>query len=155
MADIITSAKGLGGGLPLGAIIVNQKFRNIWAKGNHGTTYGGNAVACATGYVVLNLLSKGLIQNVEMIGDYLEEKLLALKEKYDTIILEVRGKGLFRGLALSMDASIILSKLIEKKVIANATSGTVLRIVPPLIAGKSEVDHFITALDEVLTAISY
>jgi len=145
----------LGGGLPLGAIIVNEKFRHVWSKGNHGTTYGGNAVACATGYVVLDLLSKGLMQNVEQIGDYLGEKLIALKAKYETIIIEVRGRGLFRGLALSIDASIILGKLIDKKVIANATSGTVLRIVPPLIAGKTEVDHFVSALDEVLAGISY
>jgi predicted acetylornithine/succinylornithine family transaminase len=153
--DIITSAKGLGGGLPLGAIIVNEKFRNVWAKGNHGTTYGGNAVACATGYVVLDLLSKGLMKDVEQEGDYLGVKLTELKEKYEGIILEVRGKGLFRGLALTMDAALILEKLIEKKVIANATSGTILRIVPPLIAGKSEVDHFISVLDEVLAGISY
>jgi predicted acetylornithine/succinylornithine family transaminase len=155
MPDIITSAKGLGGGLPLGAIIVNEKLRDVWAKGNHGTTYGGNAVACATGYVVVDLLSKGLMQNVVLVGDYLEEKLFALKEKYETIILEVRGKGLFRGLALSMDASLILGKLIDKKVIANATSGTVLRIVPPLIAGNTEVNHFVSVLDEVLAGISY
>lgn len=140
--DLVTSAKGLGGGLPLGAILGSNKVESVWDKGMHGTTYGGNAVACATGSVVLKELKNGILKNVNDIGDYLNKCLVDLMEQFPDQILEVRGMGLMRGLLLSFDANIIVNTLLENKVITNSASGNVLRLVPPLIIMEKEVDKF-------------
>lgn len=151
--DIITMAKGIGGGLPLGAILAKKELASIWEKGNHGTTYGGNALACATGLAVLQELENCVMQNVQENGAYLKEKLNESMNKYPDKILEVRGYGLMLGLQLSFDASLLANALIEKRVIANAASGTVLRIVPPLILTKSEADTFADVLDVCLASL--
>lgn len=148
--DIVTVAKGIGGGLPLGAILAKEELANIWDKGMHGTTYGGNAVAVAAGLAVINELQKGVLENVNNVSPYFIEKLTILKNKYPEKILEVRGLGLMLGLLLSFDAGELVKALIKKNVIANAASGKVLRIVPPLIISKSDVDEFIEKLDSVL-----
>jgi acetylornithine/succinyldiaminopimelate/putrescine aminotransferase len=139
-------AKGMGGGLPLGAILGIKELECVWSAGNHGTTYGGNALACATGLVVLQELENGLLQNVIETGDYLYTELEKVKADFPDLILEVRGLGLMRGLLLSFDALELVKKLIDKGVITNAASGTVLRLVPPLIINKADVDEFISIL---------
>ena len=145
--DIAITAKGLGGGLPLGAILTNAKLANVWEKGNHGTTYGGNALACSTGLVVMNELESGLLDNVVKVGNYFHQKLTEIMSKYLDKVLEVRGRGLMKGLLLSFDASILVEKLLNNFVIANAASGTVLRLVPPLIVTQNEIDEFIEKLE--------
>ncbi len=148
--DIITTAKGMGGGLPLGSIIVNEELSSIWQKGNHGTTYGGNALACATGMAVVNELESGLLEQVAEKGAYFKTKLEEIKAKYPNQIKEVRGRGLMLGLLMSYESKEIVDKLFEKRVITNAASGYVLRIVPPLIITQKEIDLFIERLDESL-----
>ncbi len=147
--DIITMAKGLGGGMPLGAIVAKEELAEVWTKGNHGTTYGGNAVACAAGLAVMNEIKNGLMENVNQVGDFLKSELLKLKDKYPDHISEVRGKGLMLGLALRYDATILLNELLSKKIIANASSFNVLRIVPPLIINKDDAREFVDALDSI------
>ncbi len=151
--DLATMAKGIGGGLPLGGIAAKEFLANIWNKGQHGTTYGGNAVACATGLAVLNELENGVMDHVQKVGNFLEKQLLNIRDKYSDKVLEVRGIGLMRGLALNFDAAILVEKLIQKRVIANAASGTVLRLVPPLIITYEEISHFIEVLDNALNEI--
>ncbi len=151
--DLATMAKGIGGGLPLGGIAAKEFLANIWNKGQHGTTYGGNAVACATGLAVLNELENGVMNHVQKVGNFLEKQLLNIRDKYSDKVLEVRGIGLMRGLALNFDAAILVDKLIQKRVIANAASGTVLRLVPPLIITYEEISHFIEVLDNALNEI--
>jgi acetylornithine/succinyldiaminopimelate/putrescine aminotransferase len=151
--DIITSAKGIGGGLPLGAIIANEKVAELFHYGMHGTTYGGNAVACAAGKVVLDELRNGLNEHVMKIGEYLQNKLILLKDKYPEKILEIRGFGLMLGLKLSFEASILVNELRKQHIIGNATSGYILRIVPPLIIEQSDVDEFIEGLDMAMGEI--
>lgn len=147
--DVVTMAKGIGGGLPLGAILVKDELSNIFESGMHGTTFGGNALACATGYVVLEELRNGLLDYVRETGNYLGEKLLELKQRYPEKILEVRGRGLMQGLQLSFDANELVSKLLEKKIIANSASDTVLRLIPPLIITKVDIDILYIAIDEI------
>ncbi len=147
--DIITMAKGLGGGMPLGAIIAKEELADVWTKGNHGTTYGGNAVACAAGLAVMNEIKNGLMENVNQVGDFLKSELIKLKDKYPDHISEVRGKGLMLGLALRYDATFLLNELLTKKIIANAASFNVLRIVPPLIINKEDAKEFVDALDSI------
>jgi acetylornithine/succinyldiaminopimelate/putrescine aminotransferase len=148
--DVITSAKGIGGGLPLGAIIASEDLATVWKPGMHGTTYGGNAVACAAGLAVIKELQKDVMANVNTIGKYLHEKLEALKAKYPEKILELRGMGLMQGVVLSSPSDVIVKAMLEYNVISNSASGTVVRIVPPLVAGKAEIDEYVSALDKCL-----
>jgi acetylornithine/N-succinyldiaminopimelate aminotransferase len=152
--DIVTIAKGIGGGLPLGAILVSEKLKDVFQKGMHGTTYGGNAVACATGFVVIKELENGVLQNVEETGRYLKMKLEEIQKSFPQKVLEVRGIGLIQGVLLSFDASKLVEQMLVHKIITNAASGKVLRLVPPLITGKNEVDEFISALKQSLLEIS-
>lgn len=152
--DVVTSSKAMGGGLPLGAIIAGEHLANVWEKTMHGTTFGGNAVACAAGLATINELQNGVLENVNKVGDYLKSKLTDLQKKYSDKILEVRGKGLMQGLLLSFDAAILVNALIEKhRVITNAASGKVLRLVPPLIITTKEVDMLAEAIDKCLAEI--
>jgi acetylornithine/N-succinyldiaminopimelate aminotransferase len=144
--DIITLAKGMGGGLPLGAILVSEGLAEIFEKGMHGTTYGGNAVACRAGKIVIDRLRNGLLAKVNENGAILKEKLLIAQSQYPDIIKEVRGLGLMLGLLLSKDAAPLVEKLLKNKVITNAASGNVLRLVPPLIVTDKEIDRFFEAL---------
>ena len=144
--DIITTAKGMGGGLPLGSIIVTEELNSVWQKGNHGTTYGGNALACATGLVVIDELEKGLLNQVSENGAYFKSKLEEIQINFPNQVKEVRGRGLMLGLLMNYESKVIVDKLFEKKVITNAASGYVLRIVPPLIICKNDIDLFIERL---------
>ena len=152
--DIIAVAKGMGGGLPLGGIIVSSELSTLWDKGNHGTTYGGNAVACRTGAIVIEMLEHGLLVHVNVVGNYFHNELLKIKENHSGKVIEVRGRGLMKGLLLNFEASLLVDELLKRKVIANAASGNVLRMLPPLIIEKDDVDEFIIKLDESLTALS-
>jgi predicted acetylornithine/succinylornithine family transaminase len=153
LPDIVTMAKGIGGGLPLGAILALDHLAKVWDKGMHGTTYGGNAVACAAGLVVVEELLNGVMENANRIGEYLHWNLEDIKVKFPKLVLEVRGMRFMKGLLLSFEAARLVDALLEKKVIANAASGNVLRLVPPLIITKEDVDEFISALIDCLKKI--
>lgn len=148
--DIVTVAKGIGGGMPIAAILCNERTSDVWSFGMHGTTYGGNPIACATGSVVLDELENGLLEHVNEVGEYLHEKLLEVKEKHYDKVLEVRGIGLMKGLLMNFEAASVVEKLLERKIITNAASGNVLRLVPPLIIEKKHIDIFAEELLNVL-----
>ncbi|MCO5251293.1 MAG: acetylornithine/succinylornithine family transaminase [Candidatus Kapabacteria bacterium] len=151
--DVVIMAKGLGGGLPLGGILVDEHLSDIWESGMHGTTYGGNAVACATGMVVLEELESGLMEHVQSMGEYFRQELEKIHATNPKKVLHVRGLGLMCGLLLSFDAGLLVNALLERKAIANAASGSVLRMVPPLIVGKTEIDEFVAILQNSLDSI--
>lgn len=151
--DIVTMAKGIGGGLPLGAILINKKLEDVFQKGMHGTTYGGNAVACSAGYAVLQLLEDGLLEQVNEVGGYLKNKLLELQMEMPNTLLELRGKGLIQGILFDFDATQVVEAMLQRRVITNAASGKVLRLVPPLIVTNSDVCVFIDALRKSLIEI--
>lgn len=151
--DIVSMAKGIGGGLPLGAILATEALANVWDKGTHGTTYGGNAVACAAGMAVIEELENGLLDNIKTNGEYLYNCLLKIKDKYPKYINEIRGRGFMQGVVLSFEAAILMNEMLKLKIITNATSVNVLRLVPPLIITKTEIDEFITGLDDCLNII--
>lgn len=149
--DIVTVAKGIGGGLPLGALIAKEEVANVWDRGMHGTTFGGNALSCVCGSVVLNELNNGLQEHIIEISEYLIRKLNELKDKHPDKIEEVRGVGLICGLALKYEARPLVDRLLdEKRIITNATSVNILRLVPPFIITKDDVDEFISGLDDCL-----
>ncbi len=151
--DIAALAKGIGGGLPLGAIAARENLAAVFEKGQHGTTYGGNAAACAAGNAVMDELYAGLLAHVENMGAYFKEKLYDMLNLHPDKIKEVRGKGLMLGLEMDFDAAKVVKMLFERNIIANAAAGTVLRIVPPLIVGQKEIDIFIEKLADSLAAI--
>ncbi len=150
--DIVTMAKGIGGGLPLGAILAMPHLESVWDKGMHGTTFGGNPVACAAGIIVMKELYGGVMRNAHEVGCYLRENLNVLQQNYPTVIEEVRGCGLMAGLKLSVPAAPFVEALLKRHVIANATADTVIRLLPPLIVSRKEVDEFIVAMQDCLKA---
>lgn len=148
--DIVVCAKAIGGGLPLGAILSNDTVASAFSPGVHGTTFGGNALACAAGLAVLTELDNGLSDRVRSQSLYLWSNLIELKEKYPETIKEIRGKGFMIGVELLKPAKEIHTDLLEKKVITNVTANTVLRLLPPLIFDHQHTDSFITSFDSVL-----
>lgn len=141
--DIVTLAKGLGGGLPLGAIVFNKRVTDVWIRGNHGSTFGGNPVSCAAGLAVLEQVEKWAQKNAREVGTYLHSQLLELQQQFPNDIMEVRGRGMIQGIVLTYDAQSIVDKFFTNKVICNVTAGNVVRILPPLIVTTKEVDEFI------------
>lgn len=144
--DIVTVAKGIGGGLPLGAILVKEPLATIWQQGSHGSTFGGNAVACAAGLAVLQELEAGVMDNAKDAGKYFKGQLDNTRRAFPDKIIEVRGMGLMLGIVLTFEAAILVEELLKERIIANATSTNVLRLVPPLNITYSDIDVFIAKL---------
>lgn len=148
--DIITIAKAMGGGLPLGAILATDEAASLFERGMHGTTYGGNPVACVAGSVVVDEVMNGLMMHVREIGAYFIERMEALRTEMPARIREVRGRGCMVGLVLNEDAAPVIPMLLANGVIANATAGNVIRFVPPFIIQRADVDELEQALRRVL-----
>ncbi|MDD2371569.1 MAG: aspartate aminotransferase family protein [Firmicutes bacterium] len=145
--DILTSAKALGGGLPLGAFMAKEKVANALVPGDHGSTFGGNPVACASGCAVLEtILEPGFLDSMNKVAGYFKGELLKLVEKY-SVIKEFRGKGLMCGLELNIDGADFVKAAFEKGLIINCTNVRVLRFLPPLTIKKEEIDILIEFLD--------
>lgn len=149
--DIVTLAKGLAGGVPIGAFIATDKVANAFHAGDHGSTFGGNPLACAAACVVLDALIDGnLMENAKEIGAYLQSKFEEYKAKYPNLIKEVRGRGLILGMELTRPGREIANECLDYGAIINCTAGNVLRFVPPLNITKAHVDELISVLDKVL-----
>jgi len=116
----------------------------------HGTTYGGNALACAAGSVVLDELSNGLQAHLNTIGAYLQQQLEALAQRNPEHIRELRGRGCIQGVVLTSEAAPVVERLLQRKIITNATSGNVLRLLPPYIIQRADVDELIEGLEQSL-----
>lgn len=151
--DVVIVSKGLGGGLPLGAILIDEHLANVWEKAQHGTTFGGNALSCAAGLVSLDDIETELMDNVVKVGDYFIAELEKVKTKFPDKVREIRGKGLMLGIVLNFEAKLLLDELLKRKIIVNATSVNVLRIVPPLILNKEHIDLFIAELKNALSGM--
>ena len=147
--DIFTLAKALGGGVPIGAVCAKEKFC-AFEPGDHGSTFGGNAFCAAAANSVLNIIEEEkLVENAQMVGKYFEEKLLELAKKYPDKIKQVRALGLMIGVEYSEGlAKKVNAALFERKILCGSTM-TTLRILPPLIITKNDVDKFIEVLDDV------
>ncbi|KAA3617450.1 MAG: acetylornithine/succinylornithine family transaminase [Calditrichaeota bacterium] len=150
--DAIATAKGLGGGLPLGAFLVSEKIKDLFKIGEHGTTYGGNPLACATGLATVNYVSTDtFLKSIIEKGTYFKAKLESLAKKYPSIIKEVRGRGLILGVEVHHSAIEIKDLALKEKLIFNvAGGGTVLRFVPPLIIENKHIDTAVSILDSIL-----
>jgi acetylornithine/N-succinyldiaminopimelate aminotransferase len=148
--DIVTTAKGLAGGLPIGAVLAREDVAAAFVPGSHGTTFGANPVCCAAALAVLSELTDGgVIANAADVGDYFLGRLKEDLGGRDDVV-EIRGKGLLLGVELRRDTKSIVRDLLDRGVIANATAGTVLRLIPPLVLTRADVDEAMAKLLEVL-----
>lgn len=148
--DMMTLAKALGNGFPVGALLTTDKIASSFVPGSHASTFGGNPLGMAAGVAVMDsLLQDGILENCRETGFYFLEKLKEFKKKHP-VINEVRGKGLILGVELSIPGDDIVKKAMEKGVLINCTNGNILRFVPPLIINKKDVDHVIDILNEVI-----
>ncbi len=147
--DIMTLAKALGNGLPIGAMLAKGELTDTFGPGSHATTFGGTPLITAGALaVVKSLLNDGWIENARDMGDYFKNKLINLQQKY-SIIKDVRGLGLILGLLLDRDGTDIVNVCMERGFLINCIQERVLRFVPPLIIGKKEIDLLISCLDEI------
>lgn len=149
--DIITLAKGLGGGIPIGALLATEKVASVFQPGSHASTFGGNPLACAAALATLEtILEDGFIlDHCNRMGLHFAEKLNQLKEYYPQIV-EVRGKGLLVGMELTRDGMPIVKACLHKGVLINCTGGNILRFLPPLIVEEKDINHLVEILDDLL-----
>jgi predicted acetylornithine/succinylornithine family transaminase len=154
--DIMTLAKGLGGGIPIGAILTKEEIAKAFGPKTHASTFGGNPVACASAVATLEtILEDGyLLDYCQRISKYFIKKVSAMKEKYPEKIKEIRGMGLLVGIELNFNGNDIVKKCMEKGLlIGTAGDGSVLRFTPPLIIEKEDVDEAISILDKVIREV--
>jgi acetylornithine/N-succinyldiaminopimelate aminotransferase len=151
--DILTFAKGIGGGFPVAGFAVPERLAHVFKPGDHGGTFGGNPLACAAVYATLTIIkSEGLVDKVAEKGEYFKNELRKLQEKYPDKVTDVRGCGLMLGMEVAGEGKPIVESCLANNVIVNCTAGNVIRIVPPLIISKEEIDIVVAALDKALAA---
>jgi len=147
--DIVPIAKGIGGGFPLGVCLATKKVSVGMTPGTHGSTFGGNPLAMSVGNAVLDIIfGKDFLENVKQKGKYFDQGLNKMKDKYPTIIAEVRGTGLIKGLKMLVDNTEFIKKLMKHKMLAIKAEENVTRLFPPLIVNNKELDEAIEKIDK-------
>jgi acetylornithine/N-succinyldiaminopimelate aminotransferase len=148
--DIVPIAKGIGGGFPIGAVLMNKKVAAGMTPGTHGSTFGGNPLAMAVGNTVMDIVSnKKFLKNVKSISKYFLLKLNNLKNVYPNIIKNIRGKGLLIGIQLHADQTKFIKKLMDNKLLTIRAAENVVRILPPLNVKKNEVEQALKIINKV------
>ena len=148
--DIVPIAKGIGGGFPLGAVLMNKKVASGMTPGTHGSTFGGNPLAMAVGNTVMDIVSnKKFLKNVKNLSKYFFSNLNILKDKYPNIIKEIRGKGLLIGIQLYKDQTNFIKKLMDNRLLTIRAAENVVRILPPLNVKKKEIDQALNIINRV------
>jgi len=151
--DILTLAKALGNGFPIGAMLAKEDVAAAFTYGSHATTFGGTPVICAASLAVLKCIERdNLLEKSRETGDYFKSRLKALKEKH-AFITDVRGLGLLLGMELAGEGGPIVRACMEKGYIINCIQNNVLRFAPPLIISRTEIDGLIDCLDQILAEI--
>ena len=152
--DIVPIAKGIGGGFPIGAVLMNKKVATGMTPGTHGSTFGGNPLAMAVGNSVIDMISsKKFLHNVQKLSKYCFKKLNILKEKYPNIIKEIRGRGLLIGIKLYKDQTKFIQKLMDNRLLTIRAAENVVRVLPPLNVKKNELDEALRIIDKVCSEL--
>jgi acetylornithine/N-succinyldiaminopimelate aminotransferase len=149
---LVAIGKALGGGFPVGAALVSQEVADTIGFGDHGSTYGGNLLACRAALCVLDELTSGLMSHVGRVGRYFEQRLRSMAGGHP-IVKDVRGTGLMWGLQLTRDASPLVPAALEQGVVVNRTAETVVRLLPPLIITEADADEALDRLDRAFRVV--
>jgi acetylornithine/succinyldiaminopimelate/putrescine aminotransferase len=150
--DIISTGKALGGGVPVGAALFSQRVAEAASFGDHGSTYGGNLLACRAAQVFLDELTSGLMAHVAQVGTEIEAALRRVAARHSTVV-EVRGAGVIWGLELDRPAAPVVDAALERGLLINRTADTVLRLLPPYIVDSADVNQMAVLLDAALAAV--
>ena len=153
--DIVPIAKGIGGGFPIGAVLMNKKVASGMIAGTHGSTFGGNPLAMTVGNTVMDIIhNKKFLANVKRISKYFLLNLNLIKEKYPNVINEIRGKGLLIGIQLKADQTKFIKKLIDNRLLTIRAAENVVRILPPLNVKKSEINQALKIIKKVCSEMN-
>ena len=148
--DVMTLAKSLGGGIPIGAMVAAKKLADVLKPGMHASTFGGSPIACSASLAVFDAIKREkLLQNTKEMGEYLVQKLTELKKK-KTVIKEIRGMGLMIGMELSVEGKDIVETCFNERLFINCTQGNVLRLMPGMIVSKKQIDRAVDILDKAI-----
>ena len=148
--DIVPIAKGIGGGFPIGAVLMSKKVSKAMVPGTHGSTFGGNPLAMSVGNEVMDIISnRKFLSNVRNLSKYFLKNLNIIKDKYPNIIKQIRGKGLLIGIQLHKDQTFFIKKLMENKLLTIKAAENVVRILPPLNVKKGEIDTALKVINKV------
>ncbi|MDP3387306.1 MAG: aspartate aminotransferase family protein [Eubacteriales bacterium] len=152
--DIVTVAKALGGGFPIGAVLAGDRCSNVLVPGDHGTTFGANPVACAVGCVVLKeVIDEVFLSEVVDKGNYIKKRLSDIQSEHPNMIRQIRGQGLMLGVDVGEHAAGIKDKAFQNKVLLNVTAGSVIRIVPALNITYDEINLFISKFQDIIGSL--
>ena len=153
--DIVPIAKGIGGGFPIGAVLMNKKVASGMTSGTHGSTFGGNPLAMAVGNSVIDIISqKTFLNNVKKNSKYFHQKLNQLKEMFPKIIKEIRGRGLLIGIQLKKDQTKFIKKLMDNNLLTIRAAENVVRVLPPLNVKKSEINLSLKIIKKVCSELN-
>ena len=148
--DVMTLAKSLGGGIPIGAMVAAKKLADVLKPGMHASTFGGSPIACSASLAVFDAIKREkLLQNTKEMGEYLAQKLTELKKK-KAVIKEIRGMGLMIGMELSVEGKDIVETCFNERLFINCTQGNVLRLMPGMIVNKKQIDRAVDILDKAI-----
>ena len=148
--DIVPIAKGIGGGFPIGAVLMNKKVASGMTPGTHGSTFGGNPLAMAVGNTVMDIVSnRKFLNNIKKLSKYFLSNLDHLKNKYPNIIKEIRGRGLLIGIQLQKDQTKFIQKLMDNRLLTIRAAENVVRILPPLNVKKNEIYQALKIINKV------
>jgi acetylornithine/N-succinyldiaminopimelate aminotransferase len=151
--DIVTVAKALGGGLPLGALLTSEEVGAVFVPGTHATTFGGNPVVCAAGLAALGLLGDGLIERAASLGSRLTELLEGVQARNPELVREVRGRGLLVGMELTLPARPLVPRALELGVILGVAGDHVLRLAPPLVVDEADLEAGVRVVETVIREV--
>ena len=148
--DIVPIAKGIGGGFPIGAVLMNKKVASTMTAGTHGSTFGGNPLAMKVGSAVIDIISKkSFLKNVKKNSKYFHDELNKIKAKFPKIIKEIRGKGFLIGIQLFRDQTYFIKSLMQNKLLVIRAAENVVRILPPLNVKKNEINQALKIIQKV------
>jgi acetylornithine aminotransferase/acetylornithine/N-succinyldiaminopimelate aminotransferase len=150
--DLVTVGKAIGSGVPVGAALVSEKIAQQIFAGDHGSTYGGNLLATRAALFVLDQIEGGLFEHVRDVGKVFEQQLLALQRKH-SIVKEIRGAGVMRGMELTVDAQPVIDGALKAGLLVNRTAERVVRMLPPFTVSPAEIHQAAATLDDVLTQV--
>ncbi len=154
--DIMTLAKGLGGGAPIGAMLATDKIAAAFEPGTHGSTFGGNPLVCSAAIATIGVLIEDdfILDQCRRMGKYFKKRLEELKKEFPSIVAEVRGMGLLVGMELTTDGAPLVKACMERGLLINCTAGNILRFMPALIITEKDIDHLIEILGQIFDSLS-